>query len=231
MLLKNRWLLLAALSFGLAVAFVSGCSKYDGLERNMQYVSDELLRADVQEAWRQVSEAHSRWTAAGGGRDKGNAAYLAYEDAYARYAVVYNELMDRRGVRQLPLRSATEALPPAPPGMAQSKPTPAVRPTTTAPQSHELKDAVAPRSQAEPAEEKPVAAVATPGKAPVTPEAPDRQEAANPAQGTTYVIQPGDTLRVIAKRHGVTEKQLRDANNLANPDKLAAGKSILLPGS
>ena len=49
------------------------------------------------------------------------------------------------------------------------------------------------------------------------------------AAGNNYVVAPGDNLRKIAKQFGVSEKSLMDANGLSDPDKLAAGKSIVIP--
>jgi LysM repeat protein len=233
MVKKCRWLPLAALLAGLALVLVSGCSKYDGLERNMQYVSDELLRKDAEAAWEGLTVTYDQWRAAGFSKDKDNAALAAYQDAYARYAVVYNELLDRKGGPVTGrLRGATDALPPAPPGVTvrppaaapASAPTPAPEAKPTAPEARELKNDAA--SRATPAEPRKRAAEAS------TEEGTSlgsRQTVAAAASGENYVIRPGDSLRVIAKRHGVSEKKLLEANGLSDPDKLAAGKTLVIP--
>ena len=87
-------ILLVAL-LGAALGLTAGCSKYDGLERNMQYVSDDLARKDAVLAWQQVTAAHAAWQKAGQSHDPADAAFAAYQDAYARYAVTYNELLER----------------------------------------------------------------------------------------------------------------------------------------
>lgn len=48
--------------------------------------------------------------------------------------------------------------------------------------------------------------------------------------GTTggYVVKPGDSLSLIAKRNSTTVKALKEANNLKN-DKIAAGQKLVLP--
>jgi LysM repeat protein len=50
------------------------------------------------------------------------------------------------------------------------------------------------------------------------------------AQGTTYTVQPGDTLRSIAEAYGTTVEALLASNkDLANPDMLSVGQSLVLP--
>lgn len=48
-------------------------------------------------------------------------------------------------------------------------------------------------------------------------------------QGKTYVIQRGDTLLSIARRFGLTVKQLQDANNISNPDRIFPGQTLVIP--
>jgi len=225
MLSKIRWIALFALLAGLSLPLLGGCGKYDGLERNMQYVSDDLLRSDLELTWRQVTETHAAWTRSGSGHDKGDAVFAAYEDAYARYSVVYNETLERQGkgsMLGIHLRTATDALPPPPPGMAAPAPTPAARPAAPLPDpaGRELNDAgsASPAAPAAPAGA-PAAAAATPAPA-----------AQAPAGANRYVIRSGDSLRSIAKRHGISEKALMEANGLTDPDKIAAGRSLIIPG-
>ncbi len=242
---KPRRLALALVPAVLAAALVAGCGKYDHLERNMQYVSDDLLRQDAQVAWESLEKAHDAWRSAGGGREPGNRMFTAYQDAYTQYAIVYNELLDRSDNRvagRIFLRAPTDELPPPPPGVAVKNPGKAAAPPAAEPQARDLSD-TAPGA---PVTASPV--VAAPPKAvPVAPPAGDnpfalpRGEAAalrKPAPGDgaapapggdRYVVAKGDTLRSIAKRLGITEKSLMEANGLTDPDKIAAGKSLIIP--
>lgn len=215
---------LAILLAGLAVA-APGCSKYDTLERNMQYVSNDLLRKDAEFAWRQVNEAHAAWVKAGSSHEKDNAAYLAYQDAYARYAVIYNELRDRQGGSVTAnLRSATDTLPPPPPGVAVPPTAPKAAPGAPTTSGGDL-PGPAGRTLSDPA---PSAAPATTAPAP-RPAKHAAPAATVPAGSGSYVIQPGDTLSSIAKRHGISEKRLMEANAITDPRKIAAGKSLTIP--
>ncbi len=45
-----------------------------------------------------------------------------------------------------------------------------------------------------------------------------------------YVIQPGDTLSLIAQRYGTTVTRLMQANNLRNMHRIRAGQSLEIPG-
>ncbi len=229
--------LLVAL-MGATLGLTAGCSKYDGLERNMQYVSDDLVRKDAAFAWQQVTAAHAAWQKAGQSHDPADTAFAAYQDAYARYAVIYNELLDRSnapGGFTSRLRSPTDTLPPSPPGM--SVPSAPAEPASTpqmGPAGRELPDTTPARplagSAAKPAPT-PTAVVpaapvsaAKPAAAPVTSKAK-----AVPAGPGSYIIQPGDTLYSIAKRHGLSEKRLAEANGIADPTKIAVGKALTIP--
>jgi LysM repeat protein len=51
-------------------------------------------------------------------------------------------------------------------------------------------------------------------------------------QGGAYVVQPGDTLRIIANRIGVTVVDILNANpNITNPSLIYVGQVIYLPGA
>ncbi|MFP5257684.1 MAG: LysM peptidoglycan-binding domain-containing protein [Acidobacteriota bacterium] len=227
MLRGKSGLLLAVLLAGLAAAVAPGCSKYDTLERNVQYVSNDLVRKDAEFAWRQVNEAHAAWVKAGSSHEKDNAAFAAYEDAYARYAIIYNELWDRQnnGGFSGHLRGATDALPPPPPGISLPPATPSVAPggapatggDLPGPAGRSLTDPE-PASPAASAAAKPAKAAKSAKSAPVV-----------PAGAGSYVIQPGDTLYSIAKRHGLSEKRLMDANGITDARKIAAGKPLTIP--
>ena len=51
-----------------------------------------------------------------------------------------------------------------------------------------------------------------------------------PAETTAYIVQTGDSLSVIAQRFGVSSDAIVSLNNLANPDTISIGQSLLLPG-
>src|SRR5687767_3256334 len=44
-----------------------------------------------------------------------------------------------------------------------------------------------------------------------------------------YTVMRGDTLISISEKFGVTQKQIMDANQLANPDALVAGQVLTIP--
>ena len=43
------------------------------------------------------------------------------------------------------------------------------------------------------------------------------------------LVQPGDTLHSIAKRHGLSEKRLAEANGISDPSKMSVGKALTIP--
>ncbi len=49
------------------------------------------------------------------------------------------------------------------------------------------------------------------------------------AAGETYVVQAGDSLSVIAHRHGVSQQELMRANNISNPDRIQVGQELVMP--
>jgi lysozyme len=50
-----------------------------------------------------------------------------------------------------------------------------------------------------------------------------------PANGNCYTVQTGDTLSDIAKQFNVSVNQLVTANNIANPNLIAAGQVLTIP--
>jgi murein DD-endopeptidase MepM/ murein hydrolase activator NlpD len=50
------------------------------------------------------------------------------------------------------------------------------------------------------------------------------------ASGPVYIVQTGDTLSSIAQRFNVTVADLMSANNLSDPNLLAAGQQLVIPG-
>lgn len=49
--------------------------------------------------------------------------------------------------------------------------------------------------------------------------------------GTTYIVQPGDTLSGIAARYGTTYQSLAAINGISNPDIIHVGQEIHIDGS
>lgn len=46
---------------------------------------------------------------------------------------------------------------------------------------------------------------------------------------TIHVVQPGDTLSVIARQYGVTVKEVSDANRIYNFDMIYVGDTLYIP--
>ena len=51
------------------------------------------------------------------------------------------------------------------------------------------------------------------------------------AAGPTVVVQPGDTLTGIARRHGVSVSRLVELNDLADPNRIFAGQRLASPAA
>ncbi len=64
------------------------------------------------------------------------------------------------------------------------------------------------------------------GKATESSAKPANAESAN---GTSYTVKKGDALSLIARRHGVTVKALKQANNLTS-DNIRIGQKLVIPG-
>lgn len=52
---------------------------------------------------------------------------------------------------------------------------------------------------------------------------------AAPGQQTTHVVQPGDTVYSIGRQYGVSPDAIIAANNLANPNRLDVGQTLVIP--
>lgn len=51
-----------------------------------------------------------------------------------------------------------------------------------------------------------------------------------PAEQTLYTVQKGDSLSKIAKKVGVSTKELADINNIKNPNMIRVGQQLIVPG-
>ncbi len=54
---------------------------------------------------------------------------------------------------------------------------------------------------------------------------------AAPSTNTAYIVQPGDTLFSIALKFNTTIAALQQANNLTDPNALAVGQRLIIPGA
>lgn len=59
---------------------------------------------------------------------------------------------------------------------------------------------------------------------------PAQAQDSTPPPGPTYIIQPGDSMSLIASRFGVTLADLMAANDIGDPNNIAAGAKIIIPG-
>jgi LysM repeat protein len=50
-----------------------------------------------------------------------------------------------------------------------------------------------------------------------------------PTTGVEYIVAKNDTLAVIAKKTGAREKDIRNANRIADPSKLQVGQKLFVP--
>ncbi|MCX6950913.1 MAG: LysM peptidoglycan-binding domain-containing protein [Verrucomicrobia bacterium] len=63
---------------------------------------------------------------------------------------------------------------------------------------------------------------------------PARAESAvpkDPAGGTTYTVQKGDSLASIAKKTGAKQQDIITANKLADPSLIKVGETLIIPGA
>jgi LysM repeat protein len=63
----------------------------------------------------------------------------------------------------------------------------------------------------------------------VATETPTPETAPAPAEEIVYVVQPGDTMLVIATQHDVTVEDILSANNLSDPNFVFAGQRLVIP--
>ena len=50
------------------------------------------------------------------------------------------------------------------------------------------------------------------------------------SEAEEYTVKPGDSLSAIAKAHGLTLAELMGANGISNPNLIAVGQSLVIPG-
>ena len=178
-----RWPLWAVLLAILVAPLTWGCSRYDSyernMERNMRYVSSEVLVSESKVAFERLRAAHDAWRVSS--RPE---ALDTFRDMYGQYEVIYNELMDRAGGRLINhLAKFAELMPPPPPGVAieglptTPLPTPVPRDGGPGP---EPQDRIAPVRPAK-AEQPPRVVVPAPGDQ----AAPDPDQPAAPAKAAT----------------------------------------------
>lgn len=49
-------------------------------------------------------------------------------------------------------------------------------------------------------------------------------------EGTTYIVQAGDTLAAIADQFAITAQAIAQANDIADPRRLEVGQELIIPG-
>ncbi len=64
----------------------------------------------------------------------------------------------------------------------------------------------------------------------LTPEIETTIDGLEADQPFRYEVQRGDTLNAIAKRYGITVKELVEANNIADPNRTFPGQKLIIPG-
>ncbi len=132
-----------------------------------------------------------------------------------RYGVTWQTLMAVNGLTSITIYPGQSLVIPDGAVDAGTSPAPAAAPT------------------AEPAVQEPAAqepAAQEPAADPTQPPAP----AADPAPattGSTYVVQAGDALWLIAQRFRVTVNDLGVANGLYNPNWIYPGQALVIPGA
>lgn len=122
----------------------------------------------------------------------------------------------------VPLLREIVATPTIQPALATATPAPTTEPTVTLEPTAE--PTAIPELTAEPTAT--LAPTAEPTATPAPTPTPAQQ-----ARPRRYVVQPGDTLRAIAERNGVTVEALLRANNLtpAAADNLRIGQELIIP--
>ena len=73
-------------------------------------------------------------------------------------------------------------------------------------------------------------AAAEDGEAPASEDAgTEEAPAAESTNTVTHVIQPGESLFVLAQRYNITVDQIVEANNISNPNRIAVGDTLVIP--
>lgn len=68
-----------------------------------------------------------------------------------------------------------------------------------------------------------------PGAEPPPAETGSEPATAAPGQQTTHIVQAGDTIYSIGRQYGVSPDAIIAANNLANPNRLDIGQTLIIP--
>ena len=51
-----------------------------------------------------------------------------------------------------------------------------------------------------------------------------------PKEGSSYTVQKGDTLAVIARKTGAKLQDIVNANKIADPSRIVVGQTLFIPG-
>jgi LysM repeat protein len=229
----KRIFLLALLTLAIPVALggLAGCSKNAYLERNVDYVSNEVLLEQevvLKDNLAKVKRIYDE--ALRSGEEAAiEGAKAQYKDYTEKYKIVVDELKSRYGKGNWQDAAAREREKMA----AEAKsPAPVIeRDAADAPASPliEVEQAENIIIEEPAAEAAPVGAEAAP--APVEAETVTLETAASgPVSGGSYVVARGDSLSAIAGRFKVSPAALMQANGISDPDKIAAGQTLVIPG-
>jgi len=227
---KSFFRLALTLAALFALGVLAGCGKNAYLERNVDYVSDEILleqevvlkdnlakvKAVYDEALRSGEEAAIE------------GAEAQYKDYQEKYNIVVDELKSRYGKDNWQAAAARERE-----KMAAERPQPAPvveREASDAPASplvavEQAENIIvdAPAEAAAPA--------APPAPAEIVVETSETVVAAEPATGGSYVVARGDSLSRIAERFHISSAALMQANGITDADKIAVGQTLIIPGA
>lgn len=230
----KRIFLLALLTPIIPVALggLAGCSKNAYLERNVDYVSNEVLleqevvlKDNLAKIKRIYDEALRSGEAAAI-----EGAEAQYKDYTEKYKIVVDELKSRYGkgnwqdaAAREREKMAAEAESPAPLIERDAADAPA-SPLIEVEQAENI-------VIEEPATEAaPVAAAAAPAPVEAEPVTLETVAVPGPVSGGSYVVARGDSLSSIAGRFKVSSAALMQANGISDPDKIAAGQTLVIPG-
>ncbi len=122
--------------------------------------------------------------------------------------------------------AAPAATPPVSPDAAPSQATPAAQPPATADPAASAAAPPAPLAM-EKLKTIEVSSASGASPSPATPPEPEKKPS-GPSE-IAYTVQPGDTLNKIARKFGVSAKDIIAKNRIENPDKVEAGKVLDIP--
>jgi len=235
------------LALAVLAVLAAGCSKNAYLERNVDYVADDILIEQEEVLKQDLAKVKALYDEAQGSGELmaiegAKAQYLDYQE---KYKIVVDELKSRFGKdgweQAVAAKRAKKAEDKAVKAEEAAKAKP--KPTGMAALEQEVERPVD-LDNPGPVVTKPFPAM--PDQEPVAKskpaESPTSAEPAEPVEPAAsvsadaggvsgnYVVAKGDNLSAIAARFKVTGEAIMRANGMTDPDKLAAGQTIVIPG-